>query len=98
MYDIAIAEDNFNLASSLREKLLLAKNRFNVKYIAHDGKNIVDFVRRNENLDLILMDIEIPILDGIKATEIISEIAPEIKIIILIVFDDEEIIFKAIQA
>lgn len=98
MYNIAIAEDNFHLASFLKEKLLLAKNRFNVKYVARDGKDIVDFVHRNKNLDLILMDIEMPILDGIKATEIISEIAPDIKIIILTIFDDEEKIFKAIQA
>jgi DNA-binding NarL/FixJ family response regulator len=39
-----------------------------------------------------------PEMDGIKATEIIKERHPQIKIIMLTVFDDEENIFRSIQA
>lgn len=44
------------------------------------------------------MDIEMPKMDGIKATELISKFRPEIKTIILTVFDDDEKIFNAIKS
>ena len=48
--------------------------------------------------DVITMDIEMPILNGIQATEIIKQKYPQIKIIMLTVFDDDENIFNAIKA
>ena len=50
------------------------------------------------NLDLILMDIEMPVLDGIETTQIVKQKYPQIKIIMLTAFDNDESIFKAIKA
>jgi len=44
------------------------------------------------------MDIQMPEMDGVKATEIINNKYPQIKIIMLTVFDDDEYIFNSIQA
>jgi DNA-binding NarL/FixJ family response regulator len=44
------------------------------------------------------MDIQMPEMDGIKATELVKQKFPQIKIIMLTVFDDEENIFKSIMA
>jgi len=52
----------------------------------------------NFNLDLILMDIEMPVMNGIEATEIVKQKYPHIKIIMLTVFDNDENIFNAIKA
>src|SRR5690606_28120139 len=52
----------------------------------------------NHNIDLILMDIEMPVLNGIEATEIVKQKYPHIKIIMLTVFDNDENIFNAIKA
>src|SRR5690606_20074214 len=52
----------------------------------------------NHNIDLILMDIEMPILNGIETTEIVKQKYPHIKIIMLTVFDNDENIFKSIKA
>lgn len=96
--EIAIAEDNEYLAKSLVDKLSLLPDNFNITFIARNGKEIVDYVGSDKKPDVILMDIEMPVMDGIKATEIISSKIPEIKIIMLTVFDDEENIFNAIKA
>jgi DNA-binding NarL/FixJ family response regulator len=96
--NIAIAEDNDFLAKSLLEKLNMFSDRFDVVYRANNGEEIVEFARTNNNFQAILMDIEMPKMDGIKATEIISKLSPKIKTIILTVFDDDEKIFNAIKA
>lgn len=95
---IAIAEDNDFLAKSIKEKLSLFPDKFDIRFRARNGKEIVDYVLQHKNLDAILMDIEMPQMDGIKATELINSVLPEIKIIILTVFDDDEKIFSAIKA
>lgn len=48
--------------------------------------------------DVILMDIKMPILDGIQATTQITEQAPEIGVIILTVYRDPQHILEALQA
>lgn len=96
--EIAIAEDNEYLVKSLVEKLSLFPDNFIVTFIAGNGQEIVDYVASDKKPDIILMDIEMPVMDGIKATEIIRSLYPEIKIIMLTVFDDDEKIFNAIKA
>lgn len=96
--EIAIAEDNEYLSKSLVEKLSLFPDSFSVIFVARNGKEIVDYVASDKKPDIILMDIEMPVMDGIKATEIINSLFPEIKIIMLTVFDDDEKIFNAIKA
>ncbi len=48
--------------------------------------------------DVILMDIELPKISGIETTAILKNSLPEIEIMMLTVFEDEEKIFQAIQA
>lgn len=95
---IAIAEDNDYLAKSLIEKFSIFKDKFEIVYRAKNGKEIVDYILSNQHPDVVLMDIEMPDLDGIKATELINSAFSELKIIILTVFDDDEKLFNAISA
>jgi DNA-binding NarL/FixJ family response regulator len=96
--NIAIAEDNDFLAKSLLEKLNIFSDKFTIVNRARNGEEIVEFAKSNNNFQVILMDIEMPKMDGIKATQIISKLKPDVKIIILTVFDDDEKIFNAIKA
>jgi len=50
------------------------------------------------NPDVILMDIRMPVADGVIATKSIKQSHPAVKIIVLTTFDDEEYIIKALQA
>tara|TARA_R110001583_G_scaffold63230_2_gene185338 strand:- start:1763 stop:2413 length:651 start_codon:yes stop_codon:yes gene_type:complete len=94
---IAIAEDNSFLAKAVIEKLSFFKD-LNFKFKGNNGAELIGKLEVNHNIDVILMDIQMPEMDGIKATEIIKSKYPHIKIIMLTVFDDDENIFNAIKA
>ena len=45
--------------------------------------------------DVVLMDIRMPVMDGVAAIEILKQQAPEIKILVLTTFDDDEYVVRA---
>lgn len=94
---IAIVDDNTFLISTVKEKLSFFED-FVVKFTAMNGSELLTQLEANHNLDLILMDIEMPVLNGIESTEIIKNKYPHIKIIMLTTFDNDEHIFNAIKA
>ena len=98
MIKIAIAEDNSLLAKSIEEKLGFFQDEIKFKFRGVNGKDLIKKLELDHNVDVILMDIQMPEMNGIEATEIISNKFPHIKIIMLTVLDDENYIFKAIQA
>ncbi len=98
MIRIALAEDNAFLARSIREKIALFPEQLKFKFHAANGELMVKALTEDANVDVILMDIQMPVMDGIQATEAISRQFPQCRIIMLTVLDDEEHIFKAIQA
>lgn len=97
MIRIGIAEDIPKLANSLTDKIELS-NQFKVIFIAKNGKEAITEVVKNPDLDILLMDINMPVLDGIEATKKISALFRSLKIIMVTIYDDEEHIFNAILA
>ena len=97
MIKLAIVDDNSFLIKATQEKLSFFED-FDLKFTAFDGKNALEKLEKNHNLDMILMDIEMPVMNGIEATSIIKNKYPQIKIIMLTVFDNDENIFNAIKA
>jgi len=94
---IAIVDDNVFLQKAILEKLSFFDDLI-VKFVADDGCDLQQKINNNKNIDLILMDIEMPNCNGIEAVKIIKSRFPQIKIIMLTVLDDEENIFNAIIA
>ncbi len=94
MIKILIADDQELIRDSLRI-VLAAKPDFSVDTAAN-GIEVVRAVRRDKP-DVILMDIRMPEMDGVQCTQIIKENYPEIKIIILTTFDDDEYIYNALK-
>ena len=94
---IAIIDDNSFLISSIKEKLSFFEE-IQIKFTATDGKDLLQKLEENHNVDLLLMDIEMPSLNGIEATKIVKQKYPQIKIVMLTVFDNDENIFNAIKA
>ncbi|MFQ5652982.1 MAG: response regulator [bacterium] len=95
---IALAEDNDFLALSIAEKLQLFADDIEFKFRAVNGEDLLSKLADDRTVDTILMDIEMPKVDGIEATELVKQKYPHIKVIMLTVFDDEDKIFRAIQA
>lgn len=94
---IGIVDDNTFLISAVKEKLSLFNN-IKMAFKAFSGKQAIELLANNRQIDLILMDIEMPDMDGIEATAVIKNNYPQIKVLMLTVFDNDETIFKAIQA
>lgn len=57
---------------------------------ADDGHKAIEICRNNSNLDLVLMDMQLPGIDGIKATREIKMIRPDLTIIAATASIDEE--------
>lgn len=94
---IAIVDDNSFLINAIKEKLSFFEN-IQFKYSANNGQEIIGKLEEDRSIDVVLMDIEMPIMSGIEATLEIKKRYPQIKIIMLTVFDNDENIFNAIQA
>ena len=94
---IAIVDDNVFLQKAVAEKLSFFDDLI-LKFTAINGKDLLTKLEANKNIDLILMDIEMPECNGIEATKMVKSKYPQLKIIMLTVFDNDENIFNAIKA
>ncbi|WP_288956291.1 response regulator transcription factor [uncultured Polaribacter sp.] len=94
---ICIAEDNYFLVKAIKEKLSFFDD-ISVKFHANNGAELIGKLEENHNINVILMDIQMPEMDGIKATELIKNKYPQVKIIMLTVLDDDNYVFQAIKA
>lgn len=94
---LAIAEDNSFLLKAILEKTAIFSD-FEIKILATNGMELLEKLEKDSNIHLILMDIEMPKMNGIEAVEKVAQKYPQIKIIMLTVFDNDEHIFRAIQA
>ena len=82
----------------LRDHLELVPD-FRVTGVAGNGRVLLDQLAALPSLpDVVLMDIQMPVLDGIGATEALKAQHPQVKVVMATVFDDEENIFNAILA
>ncbi|QQX75351.1 MULTISPECIES: response regulator [Aequorivita] len=97
MLKVAIVDDNTFLINAVKEKLSFFDD-VSVKHTSMNGTELLTKLEENHNLDLILMDIEMPVLSGIETTQIVKQKYPHIKIIMLTAFDNDEHIFNAIKA
>lgn len=95
---ILIAEDNNRLARTLIDKLNLFEDKLSVRGWESHGKALLQHLEVDAHVDLVLMDIQMPVLDGIEATRVLKQKYPHIKVIMSTVFDEENYILEAIMA
>ena len=92
---IVIADDQELIRDSL--KIVLSANQdMEVIDTVADGREVIRSVR-SKKPDVILMDVRMPGMDGVSCTQIIKENYPQIKIIILTTFDDDEYVYNALK-
>ncbi|AHM67704.1 response regulator [Paenibacillus polymyxa] len=85
---LCIVDDHSFIRDSLHT-ILDGQEDLEVVGVAEDGEQAVELCR-SLNPDLILMDLEMPNQDGIRATQIIKETWPDIRVLILSTFQDTE--------
>ncbi len=92
---ILVVDDNYDHAVGVRE-LLRQESPYEVKGIAASGKIAISLIDKHQP-DVILMDINMPDMDGITAIQEILKIRPETKIIALTGYDDSDLVFRAMK-
>ena len=97
MIRLALADDNRLMQQTIVEKLSFYPATV-LKIMAGNGDDLLAKLEKNPRIDLILMDIEMPVMNGIDATFGVKQRFPHIKIIMLTVCDNDEHIFRAIKA
>jgi len=93
---VLLVDDHAVVREGLRTYLDL-EERLEIVGEASNGREAVDKVRVLRP-DVVLMDLLMPEMDGITATKAIKEVAPEVKVIVLTSFQDDEHILPAIEA
>ena len=64
---------------------------------ASNGQEAVD-VAAQIRPGVILMDVRMPVLDGVRATSLLKDVLPQCRVIVLTTFDDDEYIFDALRS
>jgi DNA-binding NarL/FixJ family response regulator len=93
---VVIADDQLLLRAGFR-KLLDGEEGLEVVGDAADGQEVVGLVERLRP-DVVLMDIRMPVLDGIEATRRINRRAPGTAVLVLTTYDLDEYVFAALEA
>ena len=89
MIKVLIADDQELIRESLKIDLQVIDT-------VEDGFGVLDSLKRNIP-DVILMDIRMPRMDGVYCTKMVKEAYPDVKIIILTTFDDDDFVFSALK-
>jgi DNA-binding NarL/FixJ family response regulator len=100
MINIGIVDDRANNRNILSDKLQ-RNGFFKVILQAGNGEDFLDQMKQvadEQRPHIVLMDLEMPVMDGVTAIASASSLYPDIKFVVLTIFDDDEKVFRAIKA
>ncbi len=100
MIRVAVVDDKMNNRKVITDKLS-GNNFFQLVFQATNGEDFLDQMRNlpaQDQPDIVLMDLEMPQVDGVSAIGTASSLYPAIKFVVLTIFDDDDKIFRAIRA
>ncbi|GAA1459338.1 response regulator [Williamsia maris] len=93
---VVIADDQATIRDALAAMLDLVPD-LSIVATAPDGAALVDAVREHRP-DVVLTDLRMPVMDGADATRTLLGDNPELPVIVLTTFDDDESVFRALDA
>lgn len=97
-HTVVIVEDHVLLSQAIASLVNSFKD-FNVLYTCKNGKELLTKLKTPNNIpDIILMDVNMPILNGIETTEIVKNDYPKINVIALSVEENDTTIIKMLKA
>ncbi|MEO3407751.1 response regulator transcription factor [Mucilaginibacter sp. CAU 1740] len=92
---IAIADDYTIYRDGLKVGMATDEN-LEVILEAADGEDLVKGIETNRP-DVIIMDLKMPVMDGMEATKIIKKKYPDIKIVVVTMYDDEKFVIHLME-
>ena len=95
-FSIGLVDDQLLFLHGIRA-VVDSQPDLSVGWLAGNGEEALEAMAANP-VDIVLMDIQMPVLDGIAATRQFSQRFPDVKVIILTTFDDEGYVMGALSA
>ena len=95
MINVLVVDDQ-NLTHRLIETYLESEAEINIVGFADNGQEAIEKIPRLQP-DVVLMDVEMPNMDGLSATKIITQQFPQTKVLILTVHDNEQHLSQALK-
>lgn len=97
-YSVVVVDDHFLLSQAIGGLVQEFKD-FDVLYLCKNGQELLDKFEDPKKIpDLVLMDIKMPILNGIETTEKLNKDYPGVKVLALSIEEDEYTILKMLRA
>ena len=96
MIKVVICDDQLIVCEGLT-RILGSDPEINVLGAAHDGAEALELVEKARP-DVVLMDLKMPLMNGIVATRLIRAQYPAIFVLVLTTYDDDEWLFDAIRS
>ena len=93
---LILADDQSLFREALRTLLSLQPD-FEIVAEAENGERAVALAKVHRP-DVILMDLRMPVMNGVEATRRITQVAPAVRIVVLTTFDEDEEVFEALRA
>jgi DNA-binding NarL/FixJ family response regulator len=96
MYQLAIVEDDPNVVKSFRNHFDHS-DKINVVFETNEVDRLVKFSKTNANIDVVILDLNLPYLNGIDGLPQIRKAFPQAKIVVHSIVLDNDRIFQAIS-
>jgi DNA-binding NarL/FixJ family response regulator len=93
---VLLVDDQVLFVESLRTVIETRASDFEVVGVALSGRQAIQMVIDTQP-DIILMDVRMPEMDGVEATKIIHESYPDVHVLMLTTFDDDEYVVEALN-
>lgn len=92
---IALADDHILLRNGLAS--LLKELDYDIVFEADNGRDFLDKLQKHAQPDVVLMDINMPLMDGYDTTLWLKKNQPDIKVLALSMYDDENAILRMVR-
>ena len=97
-YSVVVVDDH-NLLSQAIGGLVEGFEQFSVLYTCKNGQELLDKFKDSTNIpNIVLMDVNMPILNGIETTQHLYDEFPDVKVLALSIEEDEKTILKMLRA
>lgn len=94
--NLLIADDHQLITDGI-SKILETEKTIGKLYIAHNGREALDKILKTD-IDCVIMDINMPVLNGLEATKLIKQEKPYVKVIVVSMLSDASIVSKMMKA
>lgn len=93
---VLLVDDQILFIESLKSVLETIAEDIVITELAHNGKEALESIKKDPP-EIVLLDVRMPVMDGVETVKIIHKKYPDIKVMMLTTFDDDEYVHEALR-